>query len=153
MMAIHFGVRLTVHGPRRSLQAFKKRAEGTPPTYAGDSTASVAGVQYLCFHSLVPVPEHLRAKPYVCSGTCGRDWELEHWGCAWGIWGIERVDVGNDLLYHFEVRPAPPVAYVLAASRLFPDLSFRLLWTDRAAQEDGTMLIVNGSIVSKSWEE
>jgi Ferredoxin-like domain in Api92-like protein len=110
---------LTVKGENEAVQRFREKAVGHCPW-----NPPVEKPNVLNFHSLVPVPADVLEAGYEAKGY---DWELANWGCKWGACDGELIDDnGCELFYGFDTAWSPPIAFLAAAAKQWPMLTFIL---------------------------
>jgi hypothetical protein len=112
---------LTVKGENKEVQQFKEKAVGHSPwdTPPPDEKPSPPN-----FHSLVAIPADVLQAGYEAKGY---DWECANWGSKWGACHAELVDDnGSELFYGFDSAWAPPIPFLKAVGKLWPNLMFLL---------------------------
>jgi hypothetical protein len=173
--------KLTIQGPEKGLFAFKHRARGVGPCYslskwdreqlakdpAAAENVEPSPISLLQFHSLVPVPQYLQDKTYggeeeareagVVDSTgptfAGNAWEVWNWGCKLGAVNPKLTEARNKLVYDFDTPWAPPFAFLLTASKLFPSLTFRIEFAEPNMNFAGFAVVQNGEVVDREVGE
>jgi hypothetical protein len=127
--------RLTVTGPGDVLESF------------------VAGVktdeQPLSFETIAPTPQELLKSGWY-------EWRIEHWGTKWDA---EFDDIGEPLrirrtraTYVFLTAWAPPIEWLGPASEAYPELIFRLDYSDQDGLYSGVHEVRNGKVLREKRE-
>ena len=120
-MPNYFENHLTIMGPRKDLEAFRKRAALLEASSGGDVASP------LCFNRLLPIP-----KPLFEVDDCESDWMMAHWGCPRSAVDAECFlffdDEGRGLLvYEFLTLRSCPVKFIEGVSARYPNLTFSLI--------------------------
>ena len=149
--------KLTVRGTPRELNRFR-------------TTVWKSEKEQLDFNATVPIPEELAnsnspnpAKPIIKSILRAKyghdnwyDWQIANWGCKWN------ADVYNDpqeisykngtgaLIYEYDTPWAPPSAWIMNTSKLFPSLSFSNYCNEPDMGFKGTETIMNGRMIKNT---
>lgn len=119
---------LTVTGPKKELQRFKKKVKGRGPYAPGK-----AKVECLSFHQTVPQPEFEK-------GDEGwYNWRVTRWGTKWEASNPHLDETEDRLCYTFETAWGPPDAWLRATAELFPELEFRLFYSEGGNYFAGVM--------------
>jgi len=112
---------LTVKGETEEVQRFKEKAAGHSPW---EKPPANEKANPLNFHSLVAIPADVLQAGYEDSG---HDWERSNWGCRWGACHCDLIDDnGCELFYGFDTAWSPPIAFLAALAKLWPNLTFIL---------------------------
>jgi hypothetical protein len=166
--------KLTITGPEKARFAFRHRVRGVGPRYKtskaeleydakhpkGKIEAEPAPIRIFQFHSLVPVPQYLQERTYGGEEEAremglldspgpdfaGHDWEVENWSCKWGASGAQCNETESQLIYTFDTPWAPPLNFLMKASLLFPELTFRIDFQEPNMCFAGFAVIVNGEL-------
>ena len=57
------------------------------------------------------------------------DWQLENWGCKWGACHTQDAQkIAGGYRFLFDTPWAPPVTWMIATARKFPDLTLKDTW-------------------------
>jgi hypothetical protein len=100
----------------------------------------------LSFAKIVPVPDWAEEQ----------DWYLAHW-FLWGTkWDVEEPWIEEDdewgderrIKYAFTTAWSPPCAFVVRASRMYPDVTFCLTWEEPGRELGGRMVAREGEVAS-----
>lgn len=153
---------LAVSGPPEELQSFAEQVRGEE--------------QPLSFAALVPEPAGLLERPMLGSETFNPDlpdaqldwygWRVRHWGTKWEArfegpavaLGDSDAQVGpasghqqlgSELHYGFYTAWSPPMPWLLAASRHFPQLTLELQWAEPGADAAGRYGVRDGQVLAK----
>jgi hypothetical protein len=122
---------LTIEGPQEALQDFYEK------------NTSKETVHYsLSFNALVPLPEDKQEEWY--------EWHIEHWGTKWDV-RAEDVHIGatpeeGSLFYGFDTAWGPAEGWVKAVAKLYPQLTFQLLYAESGAGFAGILECQEGQV-------
>ena len=108
----------------------------------------------LDFSKSVPYPESMDDRlAYAQSSHSGwYDFHCEHWGTKWNAYDlfptefpevIKDCDDG-DLTYTFNTAWSPPVAWLVEASKMYPDLTFTMGFVEFGCDFAGKIEVKNG---------
>jgi hypothetical protein len=134
---------LTVTGPKKDLATFKKKVRGRGDV-ADLSPAERKKQPVKCFslHSTVPKPKSL--------GDGWYEWCLANWGTKWDVDADLTENDPERLEYVFDSAWAPPTSWVIATSKQFPTLSFRLWYAEGGCDFAGVVTAQNGDYSDES---
>jgi hypothetical protein len=115
---------LTITGPEADVRSFKENAAGRCPWLKPEETE----VEALNFHSLVSVPDEILQAGYEAAGY---DWERANWGCKWGADNVTVLDEGGTcIIYEFYTAWSPPIEFLTAVAKQWPNLTFVLQYEE-----------------------
>ena len=81
-------------------------------------------------------------------------WRLEHWGTKWDTGDDVRVTEGDqETVVRFDTAWTPPKEVLYALSAQYPDLRFKLFYSDPNMPFAGEMTLVAGRIRGESYYE
>lgn len=160
---------LKVRGDAKELSRFREFVKGGN----GAKSSGMVEEVVLSFEKLVPIPEELAATsvPWSSDPEWQRQYdqrgdELEarlgyrgwydfccaNWGTKWDA-DIPSLTVKpSGLCYHFDTAWSPPVPVVIAAARLFPSLSFELVYCEPGNGFSGIFECCNGVVLQDECE-
>jgi hypothetical protein len=116
--------KLTVTGPKLTVNLFEKTARGADPIWAGNDSKEANPVEVLCFHSLVAVPEDVLAAGF---DKCGYNWCVANWGTKWSACEPVLDDKWDgELNYSFDTAWAPPISFLTKLGQMWSGLTFVL---------------------------
>lgn len=110
---------LTVTGPKKELTKFKKKVAGRGP-YVDKKEPK----QCLSFHQTVKQPKFKK------DDEGWYNWRNAHWGTKWEACDSRLDENDSRLVYHFDTAWGPPDAWLRATSPQFPELEFRLFYSE-----------------------
>lgn len=94
--------------------------------------------------SLVPIPKTLNENE-------GYTWRMENWGCKWDVNPVtlcrdytSPLDIIYQISYVFDSPWSPPIPAVVTVSEKFPELNFKLEYTELGTNLLGDAIIKNG---------
>lgn len=151
--------KLTVSGP--GVDEFLKACQGKPAEYAnpglpltvedGEEISKPEIVPFT-FNALYPVPPEILAQGY---NDAGYRWQVEHWGTKWDVNG--NVDIysqeDGSTLVEFDTAWSPPRPWVRHASKLFPELIFRLSYFEPGMMFCGCSIYKAGELIGEEYYE
>lgn len=76
-------------------------------------------------------------------------WRLFHWGCKWDANDFCLVRGEDKLALMFDTPWRPPIPFVAALSRRWPEASFRLSWCESGMEFAGSVEIRGGRAVEE----
>lgn len=79
-------------------------------------------------------------------------WRLAKWGTKWDLGDetIVREDYEDGKLeYHFDTAWSPPIAWLEAVSKKYPQLNFRLQYEEAGCSFEGYVVLQNGEEVDQ----
>jgi len=77
----------------------------------------------------------------------GYEWCVENWGTKWGFYDVQTAPRKRGLFYTFRTAWSPPAPLVMAMSRAFPDLTFKLRYYEGGAAYKGLFLAAHGEVL------
>lgn len=126
---------LTVTGSEEDLTAFSRYSAGPAgvPEEGETVTSLLSADKYL------PYPDKFKHKA-LCP-TCkdgynegGYEWVNKNWGTKWGFVEVSLVSTTRTRsVYHYRTAWSPATPVILAMSKKFPKLTFRMSGYDRGA--------------------
>jgi hypothetical protein len=141
---------LTVEGEQEKLQEFKKKAE-----FHGKVEVTSGGEDYqydtdLSLGNFLPLPKELvgttapsREKNEELIKKYGADnwydWQVMNWGVKWDVNATLSSEDENVLKYWFDSAWCPPLEWLRAVGKLYPELEFTLDYEESGCQFEGTM--------------
>ena len=163
--------RLRITGPPEDRDRFATNAKGTAPQYRQEPGATTAPVEeMLCFHKLLPVPDELLRRSHGgaaedekhlppvdgCGG--GYDWEIQHWGCKWGVNNrhcemTTAPDDDTELGYWFLTAWSPPIGFLEHVSMRYPRLRFDLSYKEIGCGFKGRFIVQDGQVEVDASQE
>jgi len=82
----------------------------------------------------------------------GRDWCIKNWGTKWGICHSELVEEDykyEEITYAFDSAWSPPEPIILAMSKKFPELTFRMTYFEQGCQFNGIYECKAGEVLNE----
>ena len=82
------------------------------------------------------------------------NWNCDNWGTKWDaceVYASSKDD--NYINYHFDTAWAPPVQFLINASKLYPELEFQCEWGGPEMDGDGYLEIKNGELLADDYNE
>ena len=163
--------RLTITGPPEDMDRFAEDAKGTGPQYRQiDGSVEEPEEEILCFHKLFPVPDALLRRTYGgaaedekdlppldgCGNGC--DWEIQHWGCKWGVDNrryemTTAPDDDTELGYRFLTAWSPPIGLLEHVSPRYPRLRFDLCYKEIGCGFKGRFIVQDGKVEVDASQE
>ena len=179
---------LSVSGESASISAFRLKARGRKQTY-GDpeyykegswegfdsirvkalySDPPELGVETeLSFHSLFPIPNHIRALPYdaltakmICEAmgvsyeTSGYQWEINNWGVKWGASEVSvNEELATYLEYGFLTPWGPPELWLAKVAKDWPELTFELAYDEPGMAFGGSVQYEGGKLIYEDYND
>jgi len=107
-------------------------------------------IPHICFNALYPVPEEVRKRGYdghgrpgYISGASfddpnrtldGYNWQSEYWGTKWDIdpKEVSSSEESDGGMYEFNTAWSPPMPWLKHIAPMFPDLKFKLSYTEES---------------------
>lgn len=144
---------LTVTGPKKDRERFyEENKEGTDERTR------------LVFDKVIPTPEDLQCDSPAPKDVAKKnkekygyeDWyefRIDKWGCKWNPL-VNEVEHGNKSLeYWFDTAWSPPSNWVLAASIMYPTLTFNLQYDEVGNGFKGEFEVKNGEVLIDDCQE
>lgn len=104
----------------------------------------------LSFSTIVPEPHNPKDNP----DYDWWNWRIDNWGTKWDLDQYTNVDFGNDWVYYFfDTAWSPPIEFLNAAAKNFPDLTFEILFGEAGMWFSGNFIWQDGILVSSEEGE
>ena len=146
---------LTIKGPYKELERFKKFAKGNGKN------------ELISANNFIPYPEkfkeldeyaeskeakemELKTNKSIKDGynSGGYEWCIKNWGTKWDFDDVELAyDSDNELDYVFDTAWSPPGPVVEKMGKLFPELTFKLKYSEEGVGFKGELKVQNGKVV------
>lgn len=133
---------LLISGDEAQLKQFLDRVEST-------RTNKEHGI----FNEFAPCPQELLA------GDGWYNWRCLHWGTKWDV-GLDDVTFVTPSHLTFDTAWGPPTALIRTVSKLYPDLTFVMAFSEQGMGFAGTETIKDGVtidetdvLVNPEWDE
>lgn len=162
---------LKVTGTKADLAKFAAAAK---PKARGLATANNKGENVLSFHNFLPYPSHFikqdkkafslrekikrgklpestRVRDGYNSG--GYEWCVNNWGTKWDAAYATVMSNRKKLVYSFDTAWSPPTPVVLAMSKQFPSLKFRLSYDEPGIRFTGKYEVQGGKVIIGEWRD
>lgn len=146
--------KLKVTGDAEELRRFMNHARHVPPASDGEAL--------LDFNQFVPQPQEVIDSLSLTSSAPGSplwyEWRIKNWGTKWeprfddGNMSDD-IDIHGTLEYVFNTAWAPPTPVVLAMSRMFSTLWFKLRYWEGGEGFKGTYEASNGRVRTDESDE
>lgn len=84
-------------------------------------------------------------------GRDGGEWRMARWGTKWNLDDdilVEGSFLKGRLVYHFSTAWSPPIAFVVAASAMFPAVRFDLCFAESGNGFAGRVVLEAGAYVT-----
>ena len=168
---------LWAYGPQSEIDRFLEKAQGCGVAWGDDPAVAVGDskrrTRPLDFNQFVPVPAEVAAAGYRDKSgpenqeavPGGRSWCEENWGTKWNAGpDTNAVRVSDcEVRFSFDTAWSPPQAVVMAMSKQFPHLMFKLVFSEISAAFTGTLICHHGvrvliecqdyELVECSWDK
>lgn len=147
---------LDVKGDDTQVKKFDEKFHGRCPLYNGKEADEIT----FSFSGIVPVPKEVLDAPfspqYVQGNTieqtrqqvCGYNWQIANWGVKWDVTMLETMYEEGFSNYHFQTPWSYPLAWLVQASRMFPELKFELEAYEEGDFFNHKVKVVGGKVLS-----
>jgi len=138
---------LTVRGDGRKVHEFVRCTRGKHPIYADldeEERENDGRVRPLAFNALVPVPKNILKQGY---SEAGYRWQNANWGTKWEPDDISVSVLETTAIYEFDTPWTPPIQWLQAVAKIFPDLTFVLKYSELGMHIEGEVKVANGEQV------
>ena len=147
---------LTIRGNNEHLKKFKEQAKGISEGEAGKTD--------LCLNNFLPLPKELenttspsnpqtkeeKKKSNELIDKYGvdnwYDWKLRKWGTKWDVEAELWKDSRNVISYRFSSAWSPPIDWLKKVSSQFPELKFKLHYSEGGMCFRGDAIAENGTV-------
>jgi hypothetical protein len=142
---------LDVTGEKEEVKRFREFAKAKDPRY---DKRGKGEENELSFHSFIPYPDKYLLQDIKCrtiKTNCkdgynqgGYEWCANSWGTKWNAGSVYIEELEEGIRYSFDTAWAPPIPVVIKMGEMFPELKFKLSFSEEGMGFEGDLIVENG---------